>query len=323
MDLKFYILDVKSVLFIFIYTFSFNLLNGQQTPLDPISYWVFTPYIYNPAIIGSKDFLSIDFNAAFKGESNTQILSGNTRFSKTRLGYFSSPEIKEFNNFGIGGSVFQDFKGLSQNIGASVAVSYQIPLNTRKLSFLSFGISAKGVYNILDTSSAEPGNPSKKTIFPNVDLGIYYFGTNFFAGLSTTDLFGNPENPDSLGKYAIPLSRKYLFSAGYKFLLSRSLNIVLEPSIFFSAYDSTIAKIRDNFNPILKVYLENFCFGTNFFYKNNALFFFQYKYSRFYVGAFFELPIKSPYFKKTPIVEITTGINIQIDKSRFSRHSHW
>jgi type IX secretion system PorP/SprF family membrane protein len=314
---------IKKGLFLFGFLFSFYLSNGQQTPLNPISYWVFTPYIYNPAIVGSKDFLSIDLNAAFQGESNTQILSGNTRFSKTKSGYFSSPDIVEFHNFGIGGSVFKDIKGLSQNIGASVAGSYQIPLNTRKLSFLSFGISVKGVYNILDTGSVESGNPSKKTFFPDFDLGLYYFGTNFFAGLSTTNLFGNPEKPDSLGIYAIPVFRQHFFIAGYKFLISRSLNIVLEPSIIISAYDSTIRKIPDNFNPILKIYLENFCFGTNFFYKDKALFFFQYKYSRFYIGAFFELPVKSPYFKKTPIIEITTGINIQIDKSRYSRHSHW
>jgi type IX secretion system PorP/SprF family membrane protein len=313
----------KKSLFICGFLYSFYLSNGQQTPLNPISYWIFTPYIYNPAIIGSKDFLSVDINAAFQGKSNTQIISGNTRFSKTKLGYLLSPDIKEFNNIGIGGSVFNDVNGLSQNIGASVAGSYQIPLNTRKLSFLSFGASVKGVYNILDTGSVEPRSPSKKTIYPNLDLGIYYFGTNFFSGLSATNLLGNPENPDSLGRFAIPVIRQYFFTAGYKILLSRSLNIVLEPSVLINAYDSTIKKIPDNINPILKLYVENFCFGTYFLSNGKTSFYFKYIYPRFYIGAFFELPKKLPYFKRTPIVEFTMGINFQIDKSRFSRHSHW
>jgi len=323
---------IKKGLFLLGFLFSFYLSDGQQTHLNPTSYWVFIPYIYNPAIVGSKDFLSIDLNAAFQGKSNTKIVSGNTRLSKTRSGYFSSPDITEFNNIGIGGSVFNDVNGSFQNIGVSAIGSYQIPISTRKLSFLSIGISAKGVYNILDTSSIEPRIPSRKTFYPNLDLGIYFFSTNFFTGLSTTNLLGNQENPDSLGIYAIPVSRQYFFTAGYKILLSRSLNIILEPSVLINAYYSTFLinssepvfkKISDNFNPIIKLYVDNFCIGSYFLRNEKTLFFIQYRYPTFYAGAFCELPKKSPYFKKTPIVEFTIGINIQIDKSRFSRYSHW
>jgi hypothetical protein len=82
------------ILLIFLFIFSFCVTKGQQTPLNPISYWVFVPYIYNPAIVGSKDFISIGINAAFQGESNTQLISGNTRITKTNSGYFSSPDIR-------------------------------------------------------------------------------------------------------------------------------------------------------------------------------------------------------------------------------------
>ncbi|MCX6750238.1 MAG: PorP/SprF family type IX secretion system membrane protein, partial [Candidatus Pacearchaeota archaeon] len=303
MDLKSKIHFIEKILIIFVFVFSFHKSEGQQTPLNPLSYWIFTPHIYNPAIVGSKDFLSINLNAAVQGKSNTQIISGNARFSKTRYGYFSTPEIKEFKNIGIGGTVFNDIKGLSQNIGVSVAGSYHIPLNTRDLSFLSVGASVKGVYNMLDADTIEPMNPAKSTFYPNLDLGIYYFGTNLFAGLSTTNFLGNPEDPDSLGIFAVPVARQYYFTAGYKILLSRSLNIVLEPSVLINAYDSTFNKISDNINPILKLYLDNLCIGTYFLSDGNTSFFFQYRYSRFYIGAFYELPNKSPYFKRTPLVE--------------------
>ena len=140
----------------------FNLAVAQQTPLNPLSYWVFTPYVYNPAMVGSKDFLTLDFNAAFQGKSNAQLLSGNTRLSKTKPGYFSSPKLKEFNGVGIGGSVFNDLNGSSHNIGISAAGSYQIPLSTKELSFLSFGAAIKGVYNMLDTSMIDSGQPQRK-----------------------------------------------------------------------------------------------------------------------------------------------------------------
>jgi type IX secretion system PorP/SprF family membrane protein len=301
--------------------FSFSV--AQQTPLNPLSYWVFAPYIYNPAMAGSKDFLTLDFNAAFQGKSMTQILCGNTRLSKTKQGYFSSSKYKEFNSIGIGGSVFNDINGASHNIGFSAAGSYQIPLNSRELSFLSFGASAKGVYNILDTSITDSGYPSKETFYPNFDVGIYYYGTNFFTGASAVNVLGNPGDPDSVGNYEIPASRQYFLTAGYKFLLSKNQNIVLEPSILVEANDTTFSKILENINPIIKLYLDNFCLGSCFLSDGNTSFFFQYRFPRFYIGAFCELPRKTAYYKKPPILEFTLGLNFQVDKSRFSRRSQW
>jgi|WetSurMetagenome_2_1015567.scaffolds.fasta_scaffold29125_2 type IX secretion system PorP/SprF family membrane protein len=313
----------KRILLLSVFFLAFHEISGQQTPFNPVSYWVFNPYIYNPAIAGSKDFLSIGINASFQGNSNAQLISGNTRISKTKSGYFSSPDIVEFKNLGIGGSMFKDINGISRNIGLSASGSYQVPLNTRELSFLSFGVSVKGVYNTLNYGSTDPANPLKKTFYPNLDVGIYYYGTSFFTGLSTTDLLGNPGEADSFGVFEIPVLRQYFFTAGYKILLSKTLNIVLEPSVLIIASDSSLKKITDNLNPVIKLYLEDFCFGTSFRSDGKISFFSQFRYPRFYVGAFYELAKKTPYFKKNPIVEFTLGINIQPDKSRFSNHSHW
>lgn len=314
---------ISRILLTCIFVFPFSITYGQQTPLNPMSYWVFTPYIYNPGMIGSKDFISIGFNAAFEGNSNSQLFSGNTRLSKTRSGYFSSPDIVEFKNIGIGGSLYRDLKGISRNIGISASGSYQIPLNTRQLSFLSFGITVKGVYNTLDNDSVGPAHSFKKTFYPDFDLGIYYYGTSFFAGLSATNILGNPFKSDSLEIFRIPESRQYFFTAGFKILLSKPMNIVLEPSVLIFAHDSTLSKIADNINPIIKLYLEDFCFGSSFSSAKKISFFAQYRYPKFYVGAYYEIAKKTPYFKKSPLVEFTLGLNIQPDKSRLSNHSHW
>jgi type IX secretion system PorP/SprF family membrane protein len=313
----------RTLLLIILVIFSLHVSYGQQTPLNPISIWVFTPYIYNPAMVGSKDYISVDFNMAFQGRSSSQILSGNTRYSLTKSGYFASRNILEFKNFGYGGSVFNDINGPSKNTGGSIAGSYQIPLTTRKLSFLSFGASVKGVFNRIDTSSANPGTPPKKTFNRNLDLGIYYYGTKFFTGVSGINLFANPRNSGSLGIMRIPVYRQYFFSAGYKILLYRSMNIVLEPSVLINTYDSTFNKVIRNIDPILKLYIENFCIGTYFFNNGKTSFFAQFRYPRFYLGAFYELPKKTAYFRGAPIVLFTMGLNIQLDKSRLSNHSHW
>ncbi len=301
----------------------FNMSMAQQTPLNPLSYWVFTPYLYNPAMVGSKDYLTLDFNAAFQGESRAQILSGNTRLSKTKPGYFSSPKLKEFKSVGLGGSVFNDLNGTSHNIGMNAAGSYQIPLNTKDLTFLSFGASVKGVYHMLDTNLTDAGFQSKDTFYPNVDAGIYYYGPNLFTGVSAINLLGNPGEPDTLGHYDIPVSRTYFFTIGYKFILSKSMNIVLEPSVLIDAVDSTFGKIADNINPILKLYIDNFCLGSYFLSDGNTSFFFQYRFPRFYVGVFSELPRQTAYYKKPPIMEFTLGWNFHVEKSRFSKQSRW
>jgi type IX secretion system PorP/SprF family membrane protein len=301
----------------------FNLSFAQQTPLNPLSYWVFTPYIYNPAMVGSKDYLTLDFNAAFQGDSRAQILSGNSRLSRNKTGYFNSPKLKEFNGVGLGGSVFNDLNESSHNIGMNAAGSYQVPLNTQALSFLSFGASVKGVYNMLDTSLADAGYSSKNTFYPNLDAGIYYYGTNLFTGISAINLLGNPGEADSTGNYRIPVSRTYFFTIGYKFILSKSMNIVLEPSVLIDAVDSTFGEIADNINPIIKLYIDNFCIGSYFLSDGNTSFFFQYRFPRFYVGAFSELPRQTAYYKKPPIMEFTLGWNFQSDKSRLSKESRW
>ena len=101
------------------------------------------------------------------------------------------------------------------------------------------------------------------------------------------------------------------------------MNIVLEPSVLISATDSTFGKITDNINPIIKLYLEDFCIGTSFRSGGKISLFGQFRYPRFYVGAYYELASKTPYYKNKPIVEFTLGINIQPDKSRLTKHSHW
>lgn len=296
---------------------------GQQTPLATDSYWVFVPYIYNPAIAGSKDFLSIGFNAAFRGESNTQLLSGNKRISKTHNGYFSSPDITKFTNFGIGGSIFNDENGLSRNYGLSASASYQIPINTQELSFLSFGLSAKATHNTISTDSSGIENAVRKTYYPNMDFGIYYYGTSFFAGISSVNILGSPWKPDTVGIYRVPVAREYFFTAGFKLLLSKSMNIVIEPSVLISATDSTFDKISDNINPIIKLYLDNFCLGTSYRGSGKISIFAEYRYPRFYVGGYYGFKSKTPYFKDKPIVEFTLGVNIQSDKLRHTRSTQW
>ena len=313
----------KKIIPILLLALVFNKATAQQTPLNPLYYWVFSPYVYNPAMSGYKDFISIDMTSAFRGSSNTELLSGNARISKTESGYFSSPDIMKFRNMGLSGTIFHDVNGLSKNSGASLAGSYQIPIDTRQLTYLSFGASVKGVYNTMNSGTNENGTVYKSTFYPNADVGIYFYGAKFFTGISAVNLFGNPNKPDTLGRYAIPVARQYFFTIGYKIVLSSEYNVVLEPSFLVNSYDSNFKYIVRNIDPIVKLYVDNLCLGTYLFTGGTTAFFAKFKYPRFYLGAFFELPNKTPFYRKNPTVELTLGLNLQSNKSRLSKTSHW
>jgi type IX secretion system PorP/SprF family membrane protein len=296
---------------------------GQQVPFYPVSYRIFSPLIINPAYAGSKDFISADIIAGFQGETYSQLLSGNTRISKKVPGYILSSKSSEFTNIGIGGSAFNMMNDTSQLSGAGAAFSYHIPVNKESLTFLSIGVSAKGAY-YLYKGDEDLSRPSKEFILPNADFGLYLYNPSFFAGLSATNLLGRN---DTLTKYWVPVSRQYNFQGGVKIVVSRSLRLVIEPSVIITTDDSLSFDIKKNIEPMLKVYAGNFCIGTyyartNFNSSSKISFFFQYKFPRLYLGAFFALP-NDAYFKKSPTTEIAVGFNFSRNKPGFTQNSHW
>lgn len=317
---------IKKFLLFLIFIYSPRMSIGQHTPFNPISYRIFSPFVFNPAISGSKDFTSVNCITGLEGKSKSQIMTAETRLSRNISGYFTSPIMTEFTNIGLGGAVFNDVNGLSRNTGINAAFSYHIPLNKDNLSFLSLGASVKAAYNVLRPGPSDDSAlvmENKETFFPNFDIGIYLYGTAYYAGISLTNLLGNPEEADSLGEYAIPVSNQYIFYGGYKFLLYRGLNIILEPSVLITTDDLASNNITDNIEPVIRLYLQDFCLGTCFNDKDRTSFFFQYRFPRITVGAFFDLPRKSAYFKKEFIMELTAGINLSKITYRFIEHSRW
>ncbi len=296
--------------------------SAQHTPLTPISNRVFTPFIFNPAIAGSKDFMAIDLATTIQGDDFSQLLSTNSRLAKKGPRYFGAPVGKSFTSIGVGGALFNDHSGPSRNIGISAAASYHIPLNDKNLSFVSAGLAVKGIYNIMD-SIADAGLPGKESIIPNVDAGIFLYSQNLYAGLSATNLLGSMIDSADMALYNIPVSRQYFFLAGYKIVLSRSLNIILEPSLIINLDDSLKFGNKESYNPMLKLYMDAFCLGAYLHDYNNLTFFFQYKFPKLYIGTLIDFPRDVPFYKRDLTVEIAAGFNFGgITKTSGSRY-HW
>jgi type IX secretion system PorP/SprF family membrane protein len=318
--------EKKRVIVIVILVTFFVPAFSQQVPQYPVSYRIFSPFIFNPAMAGSKDFSSVDLIAGIQGESNSQLISANSRLTKKGQSYFMSPNNKKYSGFGVGGYLFNEKKSPSRNIGIGASGSYQLPLDEQSVSFLSFGVGVRGIYNITDSVSfSDPALniPGKKIFYPNFDIGMYYYGPNLFAGISAVNLLGNPEDPDSSGVFRLPVNRHYFFAGGYKIILSKSLDIVLEPSVILNLDESFFQKKVEYLEPMLKLYIQGFCMGTYFYDFDYISFFFQFKYPKFYVGTYFEIPRNTPFYKKDINIELTFGLNFTVLKSRNLKYYHW
>jgi type IX secretion system PorP/SprF family membrane protein len=297
-------------------------VTAQQTPLTPFSNRVFTPFMINPAIAGSKDFMAIDISAVIQGTDMSQLLSGNTRIAKKGPAYFGAPVSRNYTQFGVGAALFNDVVGSSRNLGFTASASYHKPLDDKNLSFLSGGISVKGIYNMMD-SIPELDAPSKNSFIPNIDAGLYYYGKSLYAGISATNILGNMLDSADLAVYNVPVSREYFIITGYKFVISKSLNIVIEPSLIIDLNDSLNFDKKETYNPMLKLYLEDFCFGGYLHDYNKLTFFFQYKFPRLYLGTLVDFPRDVPFYKEDLVIEIVAGVNFGSISSLSSTKWHW
>jgi type IX secretion system PorP/SprF family membrane protein len=300
----------------------YNLTYGQESPYHPVSHRIFNPSIINPAAVGSKDFTTIDLLVNKYGTRSSLLAGSNGRLSKPGKSYVSSFGGPEFTNIGVGGYIFNETNEISRILGICGSASYHFQMDDLALSFLSVGLTGKALFNSYD-GNTDLSRPPKNTFIPNFDLGVYYYSPYLFGGISATNILGKPAEPDSLGYSTIPLSSHFALSAGGRIIISKTRNILIEPSVFFITDASFSGDVIDMIKPAVKLYAGKFCIGTYFNNFDNTSFFFQFKYPKFHIGAYFETQNKSPFYKTPPITELSVGINISAIKSGVSRANHW
>jgi len=298
----------RKLVLLFIGSMTFSLLSAQQIPSNPTSYPVFTPFLINPAIVGSKDVNQLNLMLKANGSPGSQMVNYSSRIQNSKM-VNDSPETLSFSNIGIGGYIFHDMLRNSRNIGAGVSAAYHIPLGVDKVSGISVGASFKEVYNAL-TEEGEAYTGGSNSMNPNADLGLYYYAARGFIGVSATNLLS--AKADSIlgpGEEAYIPSSQHLYG-GYKILLNRKNAIVLEPSLLISINDFSFTGIDEHIVPYLKLYIQNFYLGT--YYKNidTLSLFFQYQLPRFYTGIFVEFPRKSMLNSEVLTIEISFGLKL-------------
>ncbi len=158
---------------------------GQQDPL-------FTQYAHN----------KLAFNPAYAGSGDRLVLDLITRIQW--VGVKGAPRTLAFNahtplrnkHIGLGLHASRDALGPLTNHQAMAAFSYRIHFRS---TILCLGLQAGIRHMEVNTGLLNPKDPAdpllddemNKRVVPDADLGVYYYGSRFYAGLSARHLMQN------------------------------------------------------------------------------------------------------------------------------------
>jgi type IX secretion system PorP/SprF family membrane protein len=207
--------------------FSGLLAFSQQDPL-------FTQYIYNklafnPGYAGSADLFSADLLGRFQW---TGMEGAPRTFS------FAAHTPLRNRHIGLGFYAYSDELGATVDYGALAAFAYRLIFPSSKLCF---GIQAGFKYMDIRWDLLNPKDQDDLLLVdqvtnravPDVDFGIYYYGNNYYAGISAKHLIQSqiivsstsPSDETSFTK----LQRNYYAMGGG--MMPVSENLAFMPSV--------------------------------------------------------------------------------------------
>ncbi|MFV0506177.1 MAG: type IX secretion system membrane protein PorP/SprF [Bacteroidales bacterium] len=226
--------------------------------------YLFNPLSYNPAYAGTNGEMAA--SAIFRNQW--------TNIDGAPITGFLTLESPIWKNLSLGVNAEYDQIGARTNAGGAVDLAAKVKLNQQG-QFLSMGIKL-GVNNVnFDNTKfnsvvneGEPLNTSWSRTNFNFDLGLYWYGEQFYFGLSTLSLLENPMVTDGLNGLdgSIYKSRMHFYHFGaYYWELSQ--NVAFKPSYMLKYVDN--APMSFDLNASFLLYHLAWV-GANFRYDNTV-----------------------------------------------------
>ncbi len=227
---------------------------AQQEPM--YSQYMFNALTVNPAYAGSRKVIST--SCIYR-----QQWLGIDGAPKTIFASFDTPVKKD--KIGLGFTVTNDKIGITNQLNANFATSYQIQV-FRKAT-MAFGLQS-GItqftadYASVDFSKTSTSllpdqafSTSVNKITPNFGAGLYLSSDKFYVGLSAPKLIKNSFNgafspSQDMGNFKYGLSRHYFLTAGYLIKLNEIYK--LKPSFLIRAVSGAPLGIDINSNLWIK-----------------------------------------------------------------------
>ena len=241
---------MKKIFALAVVFIGFQSISAQQD--YQFTQFMFDKLSINPGVAGSVD------------NSICATLFGRRQWS----GFENAPNTYLFNahgqiarwNSGMGLSVFYDELGQEQNTVARLHYAYHFQnfLNGKLGAGLSLGYLSKALGNdwvSIDPVASDPLIPSNSTsagIF-DLSLGLYYYNTNFYLGLSSTHL-----TEGDIADVNISAARHYWLQSGYTHSLNENFDI--NPNVIIKS-DAAATSVDIN---VLAMYQSTVWFGFSY-----------------------------------------------------------
>jgi len=159
------------------------------------------------------------------------------------------------NNVGLGVSVIMDKVFVTQSTFVSIDYSYRLQLEDEAFLYLGvkaganfYAINAGGLntYNLV----ADPSLNTTDIILPNIGFGAHYTKGAFYFSVGVPRVLDTRQTKTENGLVSVVTDKPHLYSAmGYEFLVSKSENIYVRPSVFTRTV--TGAPIITDFNTMV------------------------------------------------------------------------
>ncbi|ARS34152.1 PorP/SprF family type IX secretion system membrane protein [Pontibacter actiniarum] len=226
---------------------------GQQKP--QYSQYSINNYLLNPAIAGIEEYADVKIGSrsqmtGMEGEPTTFYLSAHAPLGYTSKGAGRKRGNRSTPSFGgrnQGGRVSQQFRphhglgilavrdrfGAFSRTEASLAYAYHLGLSrdVRLSGGLSMGLIQQHLRSD-ELTFANPADAAKSDwnmVKPNLSLGLWLYGSNFYIGTSVTQLMGNSTNFDNSVEDRNLLYEHYFLTAAYKFDITEQVSLI--PSV--------------------------------------------------------------------------------------------
>ncbi len=223
----------------------------------------YTQYMYN----------TVGINPAYAG--NRGVLSLNTIYRSQWVGLEGAPKTFQVsahgpvysNRIGLGLSVSNDAIGPSTETTTAADFSYTIRLsrNTK----LSFGLKAGWNFYNVDYNKLDVEDPTElpvsqdlSTNAPILGFGTYFYGNNWYAGISTPNAFESKHYDDYTITMATEKAHVYIIG-GYVFDINRDWTF--KPAIMIKGTSGAPVSFDVSSNFLFR---DNLSFGLSYRWNN-------------------------------------------------------
>jgi type IX secretion system PorP/SprF family membrane protein len=228
---------------------SFLSFEGFAQQQGQYSQYMMNYFLVNPAVAGTEDFLDIRMGyrnqwAGLEGAPKNYYLTAHMPLNKIHDSHDKKFHRKVTEPYHVlGGMASGQTLGAIGTYTANLSYAFHLPL-TLDWS-MSGGVSAGMMQYSLNQSKLEfsdtkydQAQGSYNKIKPNLNVGVWFYTSKFFGGLSSSQLFESQQG------YSGKLQRHYYATAGYKFQLNKELGLV--PSLLFKTVPGAAYQVDVN-----------------------------------------------------------------------------